>query len=233
MRSPRTRQATRCAWLTSIALTIAPMTLQAATSATVGAAEASGESSKTRTIVVIVELVKALGWPLVVLVIALLYREEIARFISSIGGRVSKLSAFSVAIELASARAPSTTPLLDELRSATDPGLIGDSSGAMLKQVQSTAAADYALIHLGSGQEWLTSRLFIAAVMMERMRGAKVFVFTESAPAGTRQFLAVSDLRQLRWRLAQRYPWLETAYIRALAPVHAQDVTHVVTLRAS
>ena len=85
----------------------------------------------------------------------------------------------------------------------------------MLEQVQSTTPADFATIALGAGDAWLTSRLYIAAVMMERMRGAQVFVFVEHTPSTERRLLAVGSVRQVRWALARRYPWLEAAFLRA------------------
>ena len=85
----------------------------------------------------------------------------------------------------------------------------------MLEQVQSTKPADFAIIALEAGEAWLTSRLYIAAVMMERMRGTQVFVFVERTASTERRLLAVASVRQLRWALARRYPWLEAAFVRA------------------
>jgi hypothetical protein len=51
--------------------------------------------------------------------------------------------------------------------------------------------------------------------MLERMRGVKVFVFVENAPNTERRLVAVASVRQLRWALARRYPWLEAALVRA------------------
>jgi hypothetical protein len=76
--------------------------------------------------------------------------------------------------------------------------------------------ADFSLVALGIGEEWLTSRLFIAAVMMERMRDVKVFVFVDRSPTTERRFVAVASVRHLRWALARRYPWLEGAWVKAL-----------------
>jgi hypothetical protein len=85
----------------------------------------------------------------------------------------------------------------------------------MLEQVQSTTPADFATIALGAGEEWLTSRLYIAAIMMERMRGTQVFVFVERTPSTERRLVAVASVSQVRWALARRYPWLEAAFVRA------------------
>ena len=96
---------------------------------------------------------------------------------------------------------------------------IADSTRMILEQAQSTMPADYAVIDLGAGEEWLTSRLFIAAVMLERMRGVKVFVFLETTAAQAHRFVAICTLSQIRWSLACRYPWLEAAWLRAYTTV--------------
>lgn len=165
----------------------------------------------------VVELTKSLAWPLVALLVAVWFRKPIGDFIGAIGGRISKLSVFSLQLELTAAKPLSTTPLLDDIRAATSSALVSDSSRMMLEQAQSTEPADFSIISLGDGEEWLTSRLFIATVMMERMRGVKVFVFVERTPASERQFVAVANVRQLRWALARRFPWLQAALVRAEA----------------
>ncbi len=159
-----------------------------------------------------VELVKALAWPVVALLIAGIVRRPIALFVSALGSRITKLSLFKVELELVPASAATATPLLDDIRTATNSAAISDSSRMMLEQVQSGTPADFALVALGGGEEWLTSRLHIAAVMMERMRSVKVFVFVERAPTTERRFVAVVPVRQVRWALARRYPWLEAAW---------------------
>jgi len=167
----------------------------------------------------IVELVKALAWPLVALLVAAVFRRPISVFVSALGSRITKLSLFKVELELLPATAATTTPLLDDIRTATSPATISDSSRAMLEQVQSATPADFAVIAIGEGREWLTTRLYIAAVMMQRMRGVRVFVFVEHSATTDRRLVAVASIRQLRWALARRYPWLEAAWIRALVGV--------------
>jgi hypothetical protein len=160
-------------------------------------------------------LVNALAWPVAAIVMALVFRRPLGDFLGGLATRVTKLSAFKVELELAAVPSAAVIPLLDDIRSATAPAEINDSSRATLEQTQSTLPADFAVIDLGCGSEWLTSRLFIAAVMLERMRGVQVFVFLESTPATTRRFVAVVPLAELRWSLAQQFPWLEAAWARA------------------
>lgn len=162
-----------------------------------------------------VELAKALGWPIAALVIAGIFFQPISRFVSAIGSRITKLSIFKVEVELLPATAAVSTPLLDDIRTATSSADINDSSRMMLEQVQSGGPADFAVVALGAGEEWITSRLYIAAVMMERMRGLQALVFVERSPSSERKLVAVASARQVRWALARRYPWLEAALARA------------------
>jgi hypothetical protein len=162
-----------------------------------------------------IELAKALAWPIVALLIAVLFRRPLSAFMSVIGRRITKFSIFKLEVELPPATAATTAPLLDDIRTVTTAAEISDSTRTMLEQVQSTTPADFATIGLGAGDAWLTSRLYIAAVMMERMRGAQVFVFVERTPSTERRLVAVASVRQVRWALARRYPWLEAAYLRA------------------
>ncbi len=162
-----------------------------------------------------VAVVSALAWPVAAIIVAVAFRRPLGDFFRGLATRVTKLSVFKVELELAAAPSAGASPLLDDIRTATAPAAISDSSRAMLDQAQSTLPADLAIISLDFGEAWLTSRLFIAAAMLERMRGVKVFVFLESTPATTRRFLAVAPLAQVRWTLAQQFPWLEAAWIRA------------------
>lgn len=195
---------------------------QAAPAAVIPASVASAASSlgSPPWSALTVELSKSLAWPVVVLLVGLAFWRPLSSFINSLGGRISKVSVFKVELELASAKAPPATPLLDEIKSETYQAPVGDSSRQMLEQVQSTVPADYTLIELGRGRDWLTTRLFIATVTMERMRGVQAFVFVEASETTERRFVAVVGARRLRWILAQRYPWLDSALVRAMAQIY-------------
>jgi hypothetical protein len=166
-----------------------------------------------------VALVSALAWPVAAIVMAFAFRRALSDFLSGLATRVTKLSAFKIEFELATAPSAVTSPLLDDIRTATSSAAISDSTRMMLEQAQSTLPADFAVINLGTGHEWITSRLFIASVMLDRMRGVKVFVFLESVPGTARRFLAVAPLSLVRWSLAQRFPWLEAGWLRAYLSV--------------
>jgi hypothetical protein len=162
-----------------------------------------------------VELVKALAWPVIAAGIAVLFRKPLQEFVGALGTRITKLSVFKVEFELVPAATAAASPLLDDIRTATTPAAISDSSRAMLEQLQSQTPANFAEINIGIGDEWLTSRLYIAALMLQRMRGVEALVFLERTCTTDRHFVAVVSVNDLRWALAQRYPWLEAAFARA------------------
>jgi len=116
-----------------------------------------------------------------------------------------------------SGAAPTRIPLLEDIQRAPSSAQISDSSRTMLEQMQLTTPADFAVINIGGGDEWLTSRLYIAAAMLERMRGVKVLVFVEQAPTSDRRFVAVVPIGTVRWVLARRFPWLEAGFASAYA----------------
>lgn len=164
----------------------------------------------------IVELVKALAWPVSTFLIALTFYEPLGRLLEALGSRATKLSLFKIEVELASAASPNATPSLDSIR---NPQLapMNDSSRMLFKQVQDVRPADYAVINIGNGDEWLTSRLFIGAAMLQRMRGIRSIVFVGRVGGVDRKFLAVSSVTRARWTLSQNYPWLEAAFACASA----------------
>ena len=168
------------------------------------------------TVLDVIARVAALAtWPVVVLVVLLVYRRPMGLFLAGLGARVTKLSVFKVQLELAAAEVSAPSVVLNELRDTTQ-AAISDSSMALYAQVQDTSPADFAVIDLGVGDEWITSRLYIAAALLERMRGLRAIVFVESRGALPGYLLAVAPAAIVRWSLAGRYPWLELAYAQAI-----------------
>jgi hypothetical protein len=169
-------------------------------------------------------LIESFAWPIAIIALAFWFREPLSQFAAGLSGRIQKLSVFNVAVELATAQqSASRTPLLEEIRDPTRPAFVPDSARGLIRGVQSAEPADFSPIFLGTGDEWLTSRLYLATVMMERMRGIKAFVFLDRTAESERHFVAVVDVRLLRWRLARRYPWLEAAYAGAYAQALTQN----------
>jgi hypothetical protein len=175
----------------------------------------------------LVEVIKAIAWPFFTLLVAIMFYAPARRFLEAVSARATKLSIFKIEFELLAAAKSSSSPSLDAIR-RPEGALVGDSSQMLFQQAQDASPADYASIDIGSGDEWLTSRLFIGAAMLERMRGVKclVFIGRDQAPEG--RLLAIAPLRRVRWALAQQQPWLETAFAVAYAEAHLNaEVPHL------
>ena len=84
--------------------------------------------------------------------------------------------------------------------------------------------AEYTVVDLGTGRSWLTTRLFIAAILLKRMRSLKTFVFVESRDTIDKRFIGVVAPDVLRWALAREYPWLEESYARGYGQLSSHTI---------
>jgi hypothetical protein len=169
-------------------------------------------------------LLHALIWPLVLLVIFLTYRKQIPTLVKAIARRVSKLEFGGVSIELAKAKAfaPDWSEAaggLDLRRKAVALEINDSYTGTFRAQLMEEGTWEYAEINLGAGQEWLTSRLFIMAIVFARMKGIKCLVFVQTSGNVQRRFVCWAEPEKVRWALAKRFPWLEEAYSAAYSAV--------------
>jgi len=103
-----------------------------------------------------------------------------------------------------------------EPRQLSSAQIFDSASQTMFQELLRPAQADYAIVDLRSGEAWLTSRLFVFALILGEVRGLRAFVFLESAANIRRRFLGVATPMNLRRALGTRYPWLEEAFARAL-----------------
>jgi hypothetical protein len=145
--------------------------------------------------------------------------KPLLKALESLGQRATKLSLFDVEIDLATVSEfkPSWSIGSIDVRKIT-PSFMADSATITLfEQITANDASDYAIADLGTGKEWLTSRLFIFAIMLYRLRGLKCFVFLETTGNLDKQFIGAALPANVRWALAKQYPWLEAAYIEAYA----------------
>jgi hypothetical protein len=167
-----------------------------------------------------IEFVKALAWPLVLVVALVLFRDAIVGLFAGIGQRVTKLSVFQVSLELA--RAPEATELsmqpVEDIR--TVPAVpIADSGSVLRREIESGPPSDFAVIHVESGKEWITSRLFLAAALLPRTRQLKYFVFTYATNDVDDAFLGIASADHLRLVLAGRTPRFEEYLCEAYVEV--------------
>lgn len=164
---------------------------------------------------------RAVLWPVVVLAIFIAYYDKIPDLVRGIAGRVTKLQFSGISIELASAKpfAPdwSGPNALDLRNNATSLQVTDSTAGTFLEQLRAEGTADYAEINLGDGQQWLTSRLFIIAILYARMKGIEHFVFLEKSGDVRKRYVGCADADKIRWALARRFPWFEQAFAAAYA----------------
>jgi hypothetical protein len=172
-------------------------------------------------------LLNILLWAAVLLIVLLAYRKYILALVSGIASRISKLEFGGISIDLAKAKefVPqwSEVGALD-LRHKAQAVEVNDSYMMSFRtQLLEDGTRDYAEIDLGGGSEWLTSRLFIMAVVFARMKGIKSLVFLSTSGNQSKRFVCLADPQNVRWALAKRFPWLEQAYTDACTSLLGQD----------
>ena len=167
----------------------------------------------------ILSALASFAWPLITLLILYLYRNPLSTFLIKIGERATEIGIGSWAsIKLPEVKEAPPNPISVLRELTTDRW--EESSGQWFHEfASSTATSEYALLDLGDGQQWISSRLFIFAVMLQRMKALKCIVFAVSQPDGTRRFIGCVTPDNVRWALATSQPWLELAYAQAYSQV--------------
>lgn len=169
----------------------------------------------------IAALVAAVLWPLLLFAIFLAYRKKIPLLFEWLSGRLTKLEVAGISLELAT-----TKPMTPEwagyadLRHETNAMQINDSMmTTFVQQLNSPETAEFVEVNLGLGHEWLTSRLYILAILFARFKGVRAFVFLDTAQGVNRRYCGWAFSDHIRWALGQRYPLLETAFAQAYSQV--------------
>lgn len=168
---------------------------------------------------VVITVLKFALWPLVALVAIVLLRRPIGELLSR---RVSKLSVFAVSVELAQvpeARPAWTMRLGNEeldFRGLTGADKLTDSyTHSLFRQMEEPGALDFATIDLGVGESWLTTRLFLFALLLERLRGLRCLVFVHTDNDIGQIFLGIAAPVSVRRALTSAYPWLDAGVAEA------------------
>jgi hypothetical protein len=170
-------------------------------------------------------IVQPFIWPLILLILAIVFRRTIADFFAGAASRIKGVSFAGVAIELVPQPAQSlflTDAAVDIRHAGTDNDVNDSTLRSFYEQISSREPLEFAVVGLGEGREWLTSRLFILAVILRRMRGMQAVVFMDTAENGQDHFVGVCASDLVRWRLARAYPKLEAALAAGEARVWSQ-----------
>ena len=162
-----------------------------------------------------IRLIEILIWPVITLIILWVYRKPIKEFIKNIAPKISKISLFGITLELSKTKElkPSWTPEDNiDFRKLTAAINFNDSyTHTLMDTITSNIDADFAIVDLNIGKSWLTSRLYIFAIVFEMVTLMKCLVFVGS----DNQFIGYANLKEIRRSLADKYPWLEDAFARA------------------
>jgi hypothetical protein len=169
----------------------------------------------------VADLVGAVVWPLVILPGVYLFRVPLRQLVGRIGTSASSLSIGpgGVKIDFGSAVAKvasEETTVLGDLRSAA-PALADSAASTMFEQLAAEDPAPHLLVDLGEGREWLSSRLYLFAVMLASMRRTRTLVFVETLNGLRGRFVGLATTVQVHYALARTYPWLEADYANAYA----------------
>jgi hypothetical protein len=165
----------------------------------------------------VVDLMRAVVWPVAVMVAVIVLRDPLTRLL----GRATRVSAFSVSIDLATAtefKAPAWgVGAVPDVRKPSPAPPMTSAPEALFIQLSDPAHVDYAVIDLGTGTEWLTSRVYLFSMLLQRYRGLRCLVFVETVGDLRRQFIVSADPTDVTTALANRYPRLDRAFAAAYA----------------
>lgn len=165
----------------------------------------------------VAELANAVAWPVLVGVLLVVYRRNIEEMGRKLGPRIQGLTLGPVSFQFATATG--VEPLLGsdtvDLRSSsaqTASQVLTSTSGPKLVSLLPGSRLDYVIFDLGQGDKWLTSRLYLFAVILHRIRYLRSIIFVEKTTEGIRHhFVGSADPTELAWALAHSYPWMEAA----------------------
>jgi hypothetical protein len=169
----------------------------------------------------IADLVKAVAWPAVAAGAIVLFRKPAAEVFRTLVERLSNISVAGVSLELSLLSVLFSRSLDAELRDLNSTGLPPSGPTALLNELQFGGSHEFIVVDLGTDTalRWLTSRLYLFAVMLPRISCLKCFVFVETASGIRNRFVGIASPDAVRWGLARRYPWLEYAYAKVYAQI--------------
>ena len=161
-------------------------------------------------------LLQAVVWPIVVVIAILVFRREVPKLVQALSGRLSRLSAIGVTVEFATPPATETVDFLNEIKEPTAAGPPPRSGlPSLLELAKASARADYLVIDLRDGNAWLTSRLFLFAVVLPPVLGLRCFVFVGNHNQLPCYFLGLASPHSVARALERRWPWLHRAKVEA------------------
>jgi hypothetical protein len=174
-------------------------------------------------------LFAAIAWPAVLLFFLYRYRDPMGQFLGNLSRNpVQSLEVpwIGVSLQFAIAEPMSTQDPFAEVFRQPSPfyEVVGsDQRNIIAAQLKDDTPAVYAVIDLGEGKSWLSSRLYILALLLRRMRNVHLLVFVETNGETRQHFVGFAETRKVRWALAQRFIRLEEAFGIAYSSIMRSD----------
>ena len=161
-----------------------------------------------------VDAADKLAWPITVLILALAFYKPVRRLLEQLGLKGGEISIGSLSVKFPELKEAALDADVTAFQAGDAVSLVSNSAKTtLLNMLREPGRKDYIVISLGEGAGWLSSRLFIFALMLQRMKGLRSIVFLDgSAP----KFLGTASPEHVRWALAREQPWLEKAYVTAM-----------------
>jgi hypothetical protein len=164
----------------------------------------------------VMQLLQAIAWPMGLLVVALIFRKGFTSFLENLPQRIAKLSlpgGISIDFAQVTNAAPSGHAAF---LSYGGPELVGrpasDGSVWIPDLLSPLHSGGYVIIDLGTGRNWLTSRLFLFAAMLSRAKRIRSFVFLETSGTYRDAYVGSMFPDRIRLIMANTCPWFERAY---------------------
>jgi IPT/TIG domain len=171
-------------------------------------------------------LLRAITWPVIVVIAFFVFRRPLGELVLVLGRRAHKFSFGGLSLQLAEVSEAKPLSLDAEIRQL-DTGAIPQSGSTgiseLIAELQRGQKHDYIVIDLGSesSPRWLTSRLYLLTFLISFLHQPKCLVFVHTVGGVTKRFLGKASPDSVRWGLARKYPWLESASSAAYALVVA------------
>jgi hypothetical protein len=119
------------------------------------------------------EFMRFMAWPVLAAMMLFMFRKQIADVLTQIARRLRTSTTPETVVELQKLPELDSSWLvgLVDVRKATPPQVFNGRSHGLFQQLLSSIKADYAVVDLGRGQEWLTTRLFMFSLLLGMMGG--------------------------------------------------------------
>lgn len=162
----------------------------------------------------VVDLIKSLAWPVVSLIGLATLRRPAADMLRSLGGRATKLSLFSVELELAELEEarPGLLETVDNLRQQV---VLESGMPTVVASGGGDIEADYVVLTLGepnTEEAWLSSRLFLLAALLENGGNVRCLAFLSAAKG----FVGAATPHAVRRAMGALHPEYERVLAESL-----------------